>query len=795
MANRFEKPTEITPEQTYVSQFVPLPFELMQKKAERQQAEYDKVEANASAISANIASGKYLQKDTPGITQMLNDYTEDLKANLEKVNGDYSKLGGLVSDYSRQIQNSEYKKNAEQSSAIMDSYSTEIKESDMSSYDKELFTQATQVSYPGAEYGIIEPIEPHNFDKTKVLNAINALKPSGREDITEEPDGTFDIKTANSWEGVTRDRISDALFANFWNDDSFNDMIAKRYEANTVLGRIDSEEVSLDEFKSKEYARMFDDYASVYAYKKTKEATEIKENERRAKEQEEADAAFAATISKTANAKFKGDDYEGVTNIATLNKKIINDLSIEGFLKQKIGVTTDGSPLTINKEFKETMTRLGYYNENGTETLGGSLQFLYDIQHGDSHSDVANALDALGVNIPRIKTEVQKIAQSKITEARNAFNINADVLKALYNEQKITKDVYKVFLSETNDAFRVMHDMNKILNNPSASSEEREEALTRQRGATQFLTDLNEFKSDASIRFKNKEDIEGPLFDDVYRTNFAQKYREAMTSPEAAVILKNRIEQSKNTAVGVTTTNMIRVVGANGKVDTVRSQRATAAWNQALRDHPTVLLDSKIATTTSSDTSVTPGMTLGELLQKQAGNDKVVYKELVEKMFKEDFRFAKTFNPETGNMMVEIGKHLVDLTSTNFNLDHLKDLLSAGDFAIMRANQYLQKAFLSPSEDTEIIPGILINTEKVGTNMPQDFSNIAWNIRIDPNYFGVDYDKPYLSISNNDKMQFLTTLNIIEHNASLYNGYVYNTEGMLVPKQEMIEELIADYTN
>ena len=44
--NRFETPLVAQHQQTYVSQFVPLPFEQMQRKAEEEQKKYDENKHN-----------------------------------------------------------------------------------------------------------------------------------------------------------------------------------------------------------------------------------------------------------------------------------------------------------------------------------------------------------------------------------------------------------------------------------------------------------------------------------------------------------------------------------------------------------------------------------------------------------------------------------------------------------------------------------------------------------------------------------------------------------------------------
>jgi len=90
--------------QTYVSQYVPMPFEVMQKKAENEQKEFDTIEDNWAVISSKMGE-KVLDADKPLMKEEVNKYQNTIGDALKAVNGDWRKLSGSVKGVASQYRN------------------------------------------------------------------------------------------------------------------------------------------------------------------------------------------------------------------------------------------------------------------------------------------------------------------------------------------------------------------------------------------------------------------------------------------------------------------------------------------------------------------------------------------------------------------------------------------------------------------------------------------------------------------------------------------------------------------
>ena len=81
--------------QTYVSQYVPMPFEVMQKKAEMEQKEFDTIQDNWAVISSKMGE-KVLDVDKPVMQEEVTNYQNTIDQALKEANGDWRKLSGNV---------------------------------------------------------------------------------------------------------------------------------------------------------------------------------------------------------------------------------------------------------------------------------------------------------------------------------------------------------------------------------------------------------------------------------------------------------------------------------------------------------------------------------------------------------------------------------------------------------------------------------------------------------------------------------------------------------------------------
>jgi hypothetical protein len=104
MANRFEKPLKGEYMQTYVSQYVPMPLDIMQKAADNAQQHYDQVAKNIEAQQAFLQKLKsHTGKPTEEMEGILNNYQMQLddmmnSGDLRLAEGKVRKLGRALGD-------------------------------------------------------------------------------------------------------------------------------------------------------------------------------------------------------------------------------------------------------------------------------------------------------------------------------------------------------------------------------------------------------------------------------------------------------------------------------------------------------------------------------------------------------------------------------------------------------------------------------------------------------------------------------------------------------------------------
>jgi len=89
--NRFESPVKDQYVQTYVDQYVPAPFELMQRKAEAEQKKFDTVQNNWDVLNQKMGE-RLLKADNPLMAEQMGTIQTTVDNALKEADGDWRKL-------------------------------------------------------------------------------------------------------------------------------------------------------------------------------------------------------------------------------------------------------------------------------------------------------------------------------------------------------------------------------------------------------------------------------------------------------------------------------------------------------------------------------------------------------------------------------------------------------------------------------------------------------------------------------------------------------------------------------
>ena len=191
--------------QTYVSQYVPMPFEVMQRKAEMEQKEFDTIQDNWAVISSKMGE-KVLDVDKPVMQEEVNKYQNTIDEALKAANGDWRKLSsnvkGVASKYRNFITTGEGAK-AVSRLAEMNEKLEQIKDSELSGRMKKAQSNYLKDKYRReggvrGENGGASIEEPILYDESKLADTlvdwVSKLKANKGDKIQAYKDADGKIK-------------------------------------------------------------------------------------------------------------------------------------------------------------------------------------------------------------------------------------------------------------------------------------------------------------------------------------------------------------------------------------------------------------------------------------------------------------------------------------------------------------------------------------------------------------------------------------------------------------------------
>ena len=363
--NRFMGPVQDQYTQTYVSQYVPLPFEIMQKKADAEQKQFDAVSNNWDVISSKMGE-KVLAADKDIMTEQVNSYSNDINKALEAAGGDWRKLSRTVTGVAANYK--EFMTNGEGGDAVsrlaeMTQKKADIKDSELSGRMKRLQTNYLDYEYnknggirgnannPDGNTSIREPIL---YDESKLKESlvgfIDKLKPNKGDKIQayKDKDGSIKyaavgamktyrsdelgmlVSTGKTEKGVGLDRVR-TIAQGVYEDVVFKDKIAAEMMVGMHKGHsvpvknadgtmsYEKRDLTESEYKQMIFAKEFG-FTDAYAYMQEETKYTLKTDEQ----------AKAKAAKKAAQAKIKAEqgvithgtnEIEGSSNYSKNNKK------------------------------------------------------------------------------------------------------------------------------------------------------------------------------------------------------------------------------------------------------------------------------------------------------------------------------------------------------------------------------------------------------------------------------------------------------------------------------------------
>jgi len=233
--NEYNRPIQARPEDTYVSQYVAKPLDLIKANVDAKQKGYNDVASAAAAVGDDI-EWDLVSEDTSQLNTDLAESKARIANALEQYDGDYSKIGGVVSSEAKRLKNSTqsvgYKLGLENKKRIETDETNVAKHSNR--YDiAELQDRRGRWgeaggSWKGNRYNNIETLGDFDVDKV-MTDAVNKLKDSGNTDVKTEwsTDGLMKTITTDGWTGILGKTVKDAAERALDRSDKFKLLVSR----------------------------------------------------------------------------------------------------------------------------------------------------------------------------------------------------------------------------------------------------------------------------------------------------------------------------------------------------------------------------------------------------------------------------------------------------------------------------------------------------------------------------------------------------------------------------------------
>lgn len=806
--NRFMSPVQTQYFQTYVNQFVPLPFELMQRRAEQEQQKFDTVKQQAGKLKAQINEDFLRVDQDPLLSGKQNEVYNAVNQGVQGYGGDYRQLDSLVAnlgaDYSKWISSGQGAL-AKGNKLTHDKNMKEIDDSKMAGYDKDIYKRYAKDRYDETGGAInntqYQAVAPHTFvdAEERALKAVNALiADQGSSAFANyNDDGTLVINGHDDLKSLSKDRISKALIANIYNDQDFEGYTKQKYQiASYYANKAGKEVPSYKDFKNEEFKKRFGAYADAYAYEqleKRRGANETYAAQAGAKREEEfGGPAFSISSRRAFGEDLDANDLsegDGTEVLEKLDKQYTNttDNYFKNIVKSDYVAQIPGGKPAYDKWLSKTAATYGVNPSDAT----GMRRVVQAIASGDVDMNALYGGNKVLAN--RAREEANKVNMN----LRNKDQMKLSALEDMVNKGRISQEDW----SKINKEFYALNDAEEAL-----LAKRKAAMTTAEKGSIdQQLNEIARvrngqaaFSTGVAKRIQNTTGIQ--VGD--YKTTLDKVMDQKDNEEVYGNLIREANTYTKNARPNVVYKAELPI-STNGKYDQAKSQQYAAKVSNDIKKQEQALLGS-----IGRDPVSGKEMTLGEIFQSKAkqaqdaGDERSlteIYTSLKNDYFKNNnIMFGDTFHPKSGSALVRFGDIELDLHTGPGGVNIDMSSMPAETRKKMNINTELTEAALSPSRNTEIAPNVFIYTKK-----PKEGQEIDGNFETtleDGTSYGVRISTGggnFLYLPKQDAEVYLDRKESMEQSARNNNGYVdIPMNGVIkrVPLQQALELLKESIT-
>lgn len=389
--NRFMNPIKENYKETFVDQYVPMPFEMMQKQLENKQKKHDVAQTNWDVMQ-NKMGEQLMDVDNKVMSDKVNSIRENVTNALDEAGGDFGAVSRTISntgaDYNQFITTGAGGEGKRQ----LAKYNSEVAKinavSGMSGEDKTNSINGLKARYD-REGGVMGGATIENamtYDTTGMLKELNTIIKDTIGDGTSTPkaevstDGYIRTST-NDQKELTPERV-ETMMSLMKGKPEFQSYVAVKWQNAQELGQIPEGIETKEEYEELLFGEMFGGFdAKAYVQnKKTEKVTSDATQVARAKAKKslelktkdvEIDVSGVFSQQIDSNTKYEDDDgiiKENVLKIFTSNYNDIGKNLVGNGEKSYLedfgrGRPTDEVKTEYDTKIKQAMLALGVYKD------------------------------------------------------------------------------------------------------------------------------------------------------------------------------------------------------------------------------------------------------------------------------------------------------------------------------------------------------------------------------------------------------------------------------------------------
>lgn len=414
--NEFSKPLDQKYDDTYVSQYVPMPFELMQGNLGNSQKRQDEAMDSLAAINA---SGDTLDWDAKSYRNKIDPMLDDLYSKIEANGGEAGSYLSEISNAKRQAakigdtDGKFYKENLDMVKAnrAAADKSGGVQDQNYEKAWENWHQQEDEFGKIGSESGKRMPqikMLGKDTQQKELVGLLNAMKADGTEFSRDSytKDGMFKITKAGKSQSVDQTRMND-MAKSYRQNEEYKERVQRQYEIENGIGN-----------RLEEGSPEWEAYEQGYWENKLQDAVDASVWENKAEK-----TSKTATPLKNQVDKDKEDDYEVAISI---------DRKIQPWSKNTGLVGTDEeNNLKYNKTMKEWKDSENKSAHSIWAGIDGEI----------NEARVKKAKEKLDINFGEGSATNNPYADLWILDSINSGDLNAEDLSMSKTEFERAKEI------------------------------------------------------------------------------------------------------------------------------------------------------------------------------------------------------------------------------------------------------------------------------------------------------------------------------------------------------------------